>query len=102
MDIAGTGYNSPIYAVTNGVVYDVGYGDVNGYYVAINHNNGYWTRYMHMISWPSVKVGQIVEQGQIIGYVGSTGAATGPHLHLEVWIGQPYRGGYTISPWSMY
>lgn len=102
LDIAGTGYNSPIYAVTNGVVYEVGYGSVNGYYVAINHNNGYWTRYMHMISWPSVKEGQIVEQGQIIGYVGSTGAATGPHLHLEVWIGQPYRGGYTISPWSMY
>lgn len=102
LDIAGTGYNSPIYAVTNGVVQDVGYGSVNGYYVAINHNNGYWTRYMHMIAWPSVKVGQIVEQGQIIGYVGSTGAATGPHLHFEVWVGQPYRGGYTISPRSMY
>lgn len=102
LDIAGTGYNSPIYAVTNGVVHMVGYGDVNGYYVSINHNNGYWTRYMHMISWPIVKEGQIVEQGQIIGYVGSTGAATGPHVHLEVWVGQPYRGGYTISPRTMY
>lgn len=102
LDIAGTGYNSPIYAVTNGVVHMVGYGDVNGYYVSINHNNGYWTRYMHMNSWPIVKEGQIVEQGQIIGYVGSTGAATGPHVHLEVWVGQPYRGGYTISPRSMY
>lgn len=102
LDIAGTGYGSPIYAVTNGVVTDVNYGSVNGYYVTIDHNNGYWTRYLHQNSWPIVSVGQVVAQGQVIGYVGSTGAATGPHLHLEVWVGQPYRGGYTVSPFSMY
>lgn len=103
LDIAGTGYGSPVYAVANGVVHTVGYGSVNGYYVSINHNNGYWTRYMHMISWPVVSEGQTVEQGQIIGYVGSTGAATGPHLHLEVWVGQPYSStGYSINPWLMY
>ena len=102
LDIAGTGYNSPIYAATNGVVMRASYSSTNGYYVIINHNNGYYTQYAHMIRMPSVSEGQIVERGQVIGYVGSTGAATGPHVHFEVWVGRPYNGGYRINPYTMY
>lgn len=101
IDISGTGYGSPIYAVTNGVVSEVAYRYQDGRYVCINHNNGYYTCYAHM-SRQAVNQGQTVERGQIIGYVGQTGWATGPHLHFEVWIGKPWYGGYRINPWAMY
>ena len=60
-----------------------------GNYVVINHNNGYLTLYAHM-SRIAVKVGDVVERGQVIGYVGMTGSATGPHVHYEVWDGCEY------------
>lgn len=101
IDISGTGYGSNIYAVTNGVVSEAAYRTQDGNYVCINHNNGYYTCYAHM-SKRNVKVGQIVERGQVIGFVGQSGYATGPHLHFEVWIGKPWNGGYRINPWSMY
>ena len=101
IDISGTGYGSPIYAVTNGVVSESTYRYQDGKYVCINHNNGYYTCYAHM-SRQAVKVNETVERGQIIGYVGSSGWATGPHLHFEVWIGKPWNGGYRINPWKMY
>lgn len=103
IDIAGTGYGSPIYAVTNGVVYQSNYKSVDGNNVCINHNNGYYTCYAHM-SKRNVEKGQVVERGQIIGYVGSSGWATGPHLHFEVWVGgRPWASGATrINPWQMY
>lgn len=100
IDIAGTGYGSPIYAVTNGVVSESSYRYQDGNYVCINHNNGYYTCYAHM-SRRNVTPGQTVARGQIIGYVGQTGWATGPHLHFEVWVGRPWMGGYRINPWSM-
>lgn len=101
IDIAGTGYGSPIYAVTNGVVSEVAYRYQDGNYVCINHNNGYYTCYAHMAR-QNVKAGQTVERGHVIGYVGQSGWATGPHLHFEVWVGKPWYGGYRINPWSMY
>lgn len=103
IDIAGTGYGSPIYAVTNGVVSQSNYKSVDGHNVCINHNNGYYTCYAHM-SKRNVVVGQTVERGSIIGYVGSSGWATGPHLHFEVWVGgKPWAKGATrINPWMMY
>ena len=101
IDISGTGYGSPIYAVTNGVVSEVSYRYQDGNYVCINHNNGYYTCYAHMAR-QAVKTGQTVERGQTIGYVGSSGWATGPHLHFEVWIGKPWYGGRRINPWTMY
>ncbi len=102
LDISGTGYGSKIYATNNGVVMTAEYHYSYGNYVVINHNNGYMTLYGHM-SRIAVKVGQIVERGQVIGYVGSTGDSTGPHVHYEVWKGQKwnhvnpailYPGGY--------
>lgn len=101
IDIAGTGMGSPIYAVTNGVVHEVSYRYQDGNYVCINHNNGYYTCYCHM-QRQAVAKGQTVTKGQIIGYVGMTGWATGPHVHFEVWVGKPWMGGYRINPWIMY
>lgn len=102
LDISGTGYGSPIYAATNGVVSQSNYKSMDGNNVCINHNNGYYTCYAHM-SKRNVEKGQVVERGQIIGYVGQSGWATGPHLHFEVWVGgAPWYGGRRINPWTMY
>lgn len=101
LDISGTGYGAPIYAVTNGVVSEATYRYQDGNYVCINHNNGYYTCYAHMAR-RNVIAGQTVARGQIIGYVGQSGFATGPHVHFEVWRGRPWHGGYRINPWMMY
>lgn len=101
LDISGTGYGSPIYAVTNGVVSESRYRYPDGNYVCINHNNGYHTCYAHM-QRQAVSVGQTVARGQVIGYVGQSGLATGPHVHYEVWRGRPWHGGTRINPYSMY
>ena len=103
LDIAGTGYGSPIYAVTNGVVSESQYRYPDGNYVCINHNNGYYTCYAHMAKQNVVK-GQVVARGDIIGYVGQSGLATGPHVHFEVWVGgTPWiKPATRINPWTMY
>lgn len=101
IDITGN-YNTKLYAVDNGTVYEVSYTGINGYYVIINHNNGYYTYYGHMIRKSDfLTVGQSIEKGQVIGHIGSTGAATGPHVHFSVWVGIPWRG-YQINPMNMY
>lgn len=98
LDIAGTGYGSPIYASNNGVVYSTSCDASYGICAIINHNNGYYTLYAHM-SRRHVKVGQVVSKGQRIGDMGMTGSATGPHLHYELWIGgPPWKGGTNINP----
>ena len=89
LDISGTGYGSKIYATNNGVVEIAEYHYSYGNYVVINHNNGYMTLYAHM-SKIGVKKGQTVARGEVIGYVGMTGSATGPHVHYEVWKGCKY------------
>ena len=85
IDISGTGYGSPIYAANNGTIITKKIQNDYGYYITINHNNGYWTLYAHMSRFANVNVGDTVMRGQLIGYMGSTGWATGPHLHFEVW-----------------
>lgn len=89
IDIAGMGYNAPIYAANNGTVMSIvpqSSGSGYGNYIVINHNNGYYTLYGHMNKFVSgLKVGDTVLKGQLIGYVGSTGISTGPHIHFEVW-----------------
>ncbi len=89
LDISGTGYGSNVYATNNGRVIIAEYHYSYGNYVVIDHNNGYMTLYAHM-SKIATKVGNVVERGEVIGYVGMTGDATGPHVHYEVWAGCLY------------
>ncbi|HAQ3973645.1 TPA: peptidoglycan DD-metalloendopeptidase family protein [Enterococcus faecium] len=73
----------PIYASKAGTVIEASYHTLSGNYVTIEHEDGSVALYAHQQEY-CVNVGQTVEQGQIIGYVGSTGNSTGPHLHLEL------------------
>ena len=94
VDISGTGYGSPIYAAKPGVVVDVSYHNSFGFYVTINHQNGYYTRYEHMANLSRyVKPGDYVKMGDTIGDMGNSGASQGTHLHFEIWDGYPYRAG---------
>jgi len=74
---------TPIYATRSGTVDTAAYHSSMGYYVQINHGDGYKSIYMHMTRY-TVKAGQHVGQGDVIGYCGSTGASTGPHLHFGI------------------
>ena len=83
---------TPIYATRSGQVTTATYEKNAGYYVSINHGDGFASVYMHMTHYV-VKSGTQVSQGQLIGYVGSTGASTGPHLHFGI----SYNGSY-VNP----
>lgn len=74
---------TPTYAAAAGTVVIAGFSYSAGNWVVINHGNGLVTKYMHH-SALAVRAGQYVEKGQQIGYVGSTGQSTGPHLHFQV------------------
>lgn len=91
----GAGYGTPIRAVTDGTVNYAGWHGGHGKMVKLTHAGGLGTGYAHMSSI-AVAPGARVSQGQVIGYVGSTGLSTGPHLHFEV-----YRGGRAVSPSSV-
>jgi murein DD-endopeptidase MepM/ murein hydrolase activator NlpD len=80
-----TAYGTPIFASGNGVVEKVGPEGGYGKYVRLKHNNGYETAYGHMSAFAKgMEVGKRVRQGQVIGFVGSTGLSTGPHVHYEI------------------
>lgn len=91
VDLAA-GYGQSIYAAKGGTVTTATYSNVYGYYVVINHGDGYSTLYGHMTNY-IVSPGQSVSAGQTIGYAGSTGWSTGPHLHYTV-----YYNGSTVNP----
>ena len=77
---------TPILAVGNGVVTEAKFKKYNGNYVKIKHNGTYTTQYLHMSKiGKGIKPGVRVQQGQVIGYVGSTGLATGPHVCFRFW-----------------
>jgi len=94
IDIATYRSGDPIVSTADGQVVTVEYAADYGNYAIVRHKHGYYTRYAHMLR-PNVQVGQRVQQGEIIGFIGSTGISTGPHLHYEVHIGSdvvdPYR-----------
>ncbi|MGA5303504.1 peptidoglycan DD-metalloendopeptidase family protein [Nucisporomicrobium flavum] len=69
-----------------------------GWYVEVQHAGNVVTRYCHMVRRPSVTVGQTVARGSILGYVGTSGASSGPHLHFEVHAGVPATSANAISP----
>ena len=91
----GAAYGSPIYAVGDGTVIFAGWHGGHGNYVKLDQGGGYATGYGHM-SRIAVSPGTRVRAGQVIGYVGSTGLSTGPHLHYEL-----YRGGTPVDPMSV-
>ena len=96
----GTDYaaprGTPIRSVGDGSVIAAYYGKYNGRFVKIRHNSVYTTQYLHMSRIASgIHKGATVEQGQIIGYVGATGLATGPHLCYRFW-----KNGRQVNPYD--
>lgn len=96
----GTDYaaptGTPIFSTANGVVTHAQYAKYNGNYVKIKHSSTYSTQYLHMSKIASgIKPGTAVEQGQVIGYVGSTGLATGPHVCYRFW-----KNGKQVDPYK--
>ncbi len=80
-----TPYGTPIFASGNGVVETAGWEGGYGKYVKLKHNNGYETAYGHMSAFAKgLEPGKRVRQGQVIGFVGSTGQSTGAHVHYEI------------------
>ncbi|HEY0628332.1 MAG TPA: M23 family metallopeptidase [Sphingomicrobium sp.] len=88
----GAGYGTPIVAASDGQVTKAGWAGGYGRQVRIAHGGGIVTSYSHM-SRTVAEPGSFVRQGQLIGYVGSSGLSTGPHLHYEV-----YRNGTAVNP----
>jgi murein DD-endopeptidase MepM/ murein hydrolase activator NlpD len=89
---------TPIMAAGGGVIEEVGRKGEYGNYIRIRHANGYKTAYGHMSRFASgVSDGVKVRQGQIIGYVGSTGLASGPHVHFEVLVNSSYVDPMSIQ-----
>jgi len=94
IDIATYRAGDPVVATADGQVVTAEYTFDFGNFIIIRHKHGYYTRYAHLQSFRA-KVGQRVQQNEVIGYIGNTGISTGPHLHYEVHIGSdvvdPYR-----------
>ncbi len=91
IDIANS-YGTPIRAADNGIVIAAGWSGLFGKLVKIDHQNGYVTYYAHNSSF-AVSVGDVVEKGQTIAYMGSTGNSTGNHCHFEI-----YKNGVLQNP----
>ena len=85
-----------VLAIDNGVVLDKGWTNLGGYYIRIDHQNGYVTYYGHFSSMPFAEVGQNVMVGDVLGPIGMTGNATGPHVHLAM-----YENGVMVNPCSV-
>jgi murein DD-endopeptidase MepM/ murein hydrolase activator NlpD len=95
IDLSTYRQGDPIVATADGQVVTIDFDDGGfGNYVIIKHKHGYYTRYAHMASFKA-KIGQRVQQGEVIGWIGNTGLSTGPHVHYEVHIGSdvvdPYK-----------
>lgn len=85
---------TPVFAASDGVVVEARRWGGYGNWVRVRHSNGWETGYAHLSRFArGLRPGQRVNQGEVIAYVGSTGASTGPHLHYEVW-----RNGQRINP----
>lgn len=88
---------TPVVAIGDGTVLSAGWAGGGGNTVKIRHNSVYTTSYMHLSKYgPGIKAGVHVKQGQVIGYVGMTGTATGPHLDFRV-----YQNGTAINPLTL-
>jgi murein DD-endopeptidase MepM/ murein hydrolase activator NlpD len=97
----GTDYaaptGTPIHTTAHGVVDKAGYNSGNGNFVKVRHNGTYSTQYLHMSRIASgIRPGARVSQGQVIGYVGSTGLASGPHVCYRFWV-----NGRQVNPLAL-
>jgi len=93
----GASIGTPIFAAGNGVIDDIGFKNGYGRYIRIRHNNTIETAYAHMSRFGNnMHQGSHVNQGEVIGYVGMSGRATGPHLHFEVHV-----NGNQVNPLSV-
>jgi murein DD-endopeptidase MepM/ murein hydrolase activator NlpD len=89
---------TPIMAAANGVIEEAGRKGYNGNYIRIRHANGYQTAYSHMSRFaPGAAPGVKVRQGQIIGYIGTTGLSSGPHLHFEILVNNQFVNPLSIE-----
>jgi murein DD-endopeptidase MepM/ murein hydrolase activator NlpD len=85
---------TPVHAIGDGKVIKTGYTKGNGNWIKIQHNSVYATAYLHLSRYgKGIQTGTYVRQGDIIGYVGSTGLSTGPHLDFRF-----YKNGYPVDP----
>ena len=91
-------YNAPVWAAHSGVVETATYSKGFGRYIVINHGDGFTTLYAHLNS-RGVRSGEKVQQGQLIGEVGSSGLSTGPHLHFEVRVNNVIRDPKNYLPY---
>lgn len=87
-----TGYGQPVYATADGVVASAGWKGDLGNLISIDHNFGIFTKYGHLSKFATT-AGDTVRRGDVIGYAGATGRATGVHVHYEVWV-----NGRTMNP----
>ena len=88
--------------IRNGRTIFAGYkNNCGGYQVWVSHGNGLYSAYYHLSREITWRGEPLTGGSEVIGYVGSSGCASGPHLHIEVWRGVPWRSGsYRINPWS--
>jgi murein DD-endopeptidase MepM/ murein hydrolase activator NlpD len=94
----GAPMGTPIFAAGNGMIEEIGAKGGYGKYVRIRHANGYETAYGHMTAFArGLDVGSKVRQGQIIGFVGSTGLSTGSHVHFEILINDRFVNPMTVK-----
>ena len=90
----GAPTGTPVIAASDGKVERAGWAGGYGRFIKLDHADGWATGYGHLSAWGAgVKPGASVRQGQVIGYVGASGLATGPHLHYEI-----YRSGVAVDP----
>jgi murein DD-endopeptidase MepM/ murein hydrolase activator NlpD len=91
-------FGTPIFAAGNGAIDEIGVKGGYGKYVRVRHANGYQTAYGHMTAFArGLNVGSRVRQGQIIGFVGSTGLSTGAHVHFEILINDRFVNPMTVK-----
>ncbi len=91
-------FGTPIFAAGNGTIDEIGLKGGYGKYVRVRHANGYQTAYGHMTAFArGLNVGSRVRQGQIIGFVGSTGLSTGAHVHFEILINDRFVNPMTVK-----
>ncbi len=93
----GVDYAAPqgteILSIGDGKVVQVGYDNASGHFIKIKHNSVYTSGYLHLRNRTKFSVGQFVKQSEVIGYVGATGLATGPHLDFRIW-----KNGKPVDP----